>query len=110
MALTDRKIQALKSKAKPYKVSDFGGLYINVTPKGSKLWRQKYRFQGKEGVLSHGAYPHVSLKEARDLRDEAKANLAKGLNPSLLKREATCLLYTSPSPRDATLSRMPSSA
>ena len=88
MALTDRKIKALKGKAKSYKVSDFGGLYIAVTPNGSKLWRQKYRFQGKEGVLSHGPYPYVSLKEARDLRDEAKANLAKGLNPSLLKREA----------------------
>ena len=88
MALTDRKIKALKGKPKSYKVADFGGLYIAVTPNGSKLWRQKYRFQGKEGVLSHGPYPYVSLKEARDLRDEAKANLAKGLNPSLLKREA----------------------
>jgi len=88
LALTDAKIRALKPKEKAYKVSDFGGLYINVTAKGSKLWRLKYRFNGKEGVLSHGPYPYVSLKEARDLRDEAKANLAKGLNPSVAKRQA----------------------
>ena len=88
MALTDAKIRALKPKAKAYKVSDFGGLYINVTSKGSKLWRLKYRFNGKEGKLSFGPYPDVSLKDARDLREEARAQLAKGLNPALAKREA----------------------
>jgi len=88
LALTDAKIRALKPKAKAYKVSDFGGLYINVTSKGSKLWRLKYRFNGKEGKLSFGPYPDVYLKDARDLRQEARAQLAKGLDPSLAKREA----------------------
>ena len=86
MALTDAKIRALKPKSKAYKVSDFGGLYINVTGKGSKLWRLKYRHNGKEGKLSFGPYPDVSLKEARDLRGEAKAQLAKGINPSMQKQ------------------------
>ena len=88
MALTDAKIRALKPRDKTYKISDFGGLYLSVTSKGSKLWRQKYRFNGKEGTLSFGPYPEVSLKEARDQRDEAKANLKKGFNPSDLKRKA----------------------
>ncbi len=87
MALTDAKIRALKPRDKAYKASDFGGLYIYVTPKGSKLWRLKYRNNGKEGKLSFGPYPDVSLKDARQLRDEAKANLKKGQNPAEIKRE-----------------------
>jgi len=82
LALTDAKIRALKPKEKAYKVSDFGGLYINVTAKGSKLWRLKYRFNGKEGKLSFGAYPDISLK------DKARSQLANGLNPSVVKRQA----------------------
>ena len=85
--LTDAKIRALKPKDKAYKVSDFGGLYINVTAKGSKLWRLKYRFNGKEGKLSFGPYPDISLKEARSLKDQARSQLANGLNPSLVKRK-----------------------
>jgi len=88
LALTDAKIRALKPKEKAYKVSDFGGLYINVTAKGSKLWRLKYRFNGKEGKLSFGAYPDISLKEARALKDEARSQLASGFNPSVMKRQA----------------------
>lgn len=88
MALTDAKIRALKPQAKAYKVSDFGGLYLNVTSKGSKLWRLKYRFNGKEGKLSFGPYPDVSLKEARAMKDQARAQLTKGVNPALAKRTA----------------------
>lgn len=69
-------------------MSDFGGLYLSVTVKGSKLWRLKYRFNGKEGTLSFGPYPEVSLKDARDQRDNAKASLKKGFNPADLKRKA----------------------
>jgi integrase len=87
MALSDAKIRAIKPKAKTFKVSDFGGLYLSITPKGSKLWRQKYRFNGKEGTLSHGPYPEISLKDARDLRDEAKALLKKGQNPAQIKQK-----------------------
>ena len=86
--LTDTKIRALKPKGKAYKVSDFGGLYINVTAKGSKLWRLKYRFNGKEGKLSFGPYPDVSLKDARSMKEAARTQLAKGINPSLAKQEA----------------------
>ncbi len=86
MALTDAKIRALKPQAKAYKVSDFSGLYINVTTKGSKLWRLKYRFHGKEGKLSFGPYPDVSLKEARTLKEQARAQLAKGINPATAKQ------------------------
>jgi len=88
LALTDAKIRALKPKDKAYKVSDFGGLYINVTAKGSKLWRLKYRFNGKEGKLSFGPYPDVSLKDARSMKEAARAQLAKGINPSLAKQAA----------------------
>ena len=87
LALTDAKIRALKPKEKAYKTSDFGGLYLYVTAKGSRLWRLKYRYNGKEGKLSFGSYPDISLKEARDLRDEARGQLANGINPSALKRE-----------------------
>ena len=87
MALTDAKIRALKPKGKAYKQADFDGLYLYMTPKGSKLWRFKYRHNGKEGLLSFGPYPDISLKDARKLRDEARSQVAKGLNPAALKRE-----------------------
>ena len=87
MALTDAKIRALKPKEKAYKVSDFEGLYIQVTSKGTKLWKLKYRFQGKEGKLSLGRYPEISLKEARARKIEARTQLANGLNPATVKRE-----------------------
>ena len=87
MALTDAKIRALKSKEKTYKVSDFEGLYIQVTTKGTKLWKLKYRFQGKEGKLSLGRYPEISLKEARARKIEARTQLANVLNPATVKRE-----------------------
>jgi integrase len=86
MALTDAKIRTLQPKDKAYKVSDFGGLYLNVTPKGSKLWKLKYRFDGKEGKLSFGPYPDVSLKEARVLKDTARSHLANGVNPARAKQ------------------------
>ena len=56
MPLTDAKIQSLKSKDRSYKISDFGGLYVEVRPTGSKLWRLKYRIAGREKRLSFGAY------------------------------------------------------
>ncbi|WP_416877061.1 tyrosine-type recombinase/integrase [Litorimonas sp.] len=85
--MTDRKIKALKPKDKPYKVSDFDGLYVNVTLGGSRLWRFKFRYEGKEGLLSFGRYPAISLQDARKMRDEARSLLAKGVNPSTKKAE-----------------------
>lgn len=85
LPLTDSKIRTLKPKNKPFKVADFDGLHIYVTPKGSRLWRFKYRFNGKEGLLSFGKYPDVSLSDARDRRDEARAVVASGRNPAVVK-------------------------
>ncbi|MFZ7093711.1 Arm DNA-binding domain-containing protein [Primorskyibacter sp. 2E233] len=65
MPLSDAQIRGLKSKEKPYKVSDFEGLYLDIRPSGSKLWRLKYRFGGKEKLLALGAYPAVGLADAR---------------------------------------------
>ncbi|MEM9669650.1 MAG: integrase arm-type DNA-binding domain-containing protein [Pseudomonadota bacterium] len=81
MPLTNTKVRQLKPKDKPYKVADGGGLYIYVTPKGSKLWRCRYRFHGSEKLLSFGAYPEVSIARAREKRHEAKIFLADGSDP-----------------------------
>ena len=64
--------EAKKAKAgeKPYKMFDGGGLYLHVMPTGSKLWKQKYRFNKKEKVLSFGKYPTVGISQARKLRDD----------------------------------------
>jgi len=84
--LTDTKIKALKPKDKPYKIGDSNGLFIYVTPTGSKRWRQKYRINGREKLLTHGEYPFVTLQEARGLRDDARALIAKGKDPSTEKK------------------------
>lgn len=81
MSLTDVKLRNLKPRDKPYKVADGGGLYIQVTPNGSKLWRCRYRFGGVEKLLSFGAYPVVSLERAREKRFEAKKLLVEGIDP-----------------------------
>ena len=65
MPLSDVQIRNLKPKEKPYKVSDFEGLFVLVKPNGSKLWHFKYRIYGKEKLLLIGAYPEVSLSQAR---------------------------------------------
>ncbi len=87
MPLSDAKIRNLKSKSKPYKVSDFDGLFVLVKVSGSKSWRFKYRIDGKEKLIVFGDYPAVSLSKARELRDAARTNLANGLDPSELKQE-----------------------
>ena len=86
MALTDTAARSAKPQAKPYKLSDSGGMYLEVAPSGGKWWRLKYRIDGKEKRISLGVYPEVSLKEARDRRDEARKLLAKGIDPSAHKQ------------------------
>ncbi len=72
MALTDIAIRTKhKPKDKPFKVADDRGLFLLVVPSGGKLWRMKYRFAGKEKLLSFGSYPDVPLVRAREKRDEA---------------------------------------
>jgi integrase len=87
MALTDSALKALKPREKAYKVTDEKGLYVLVTPAGGKLWKLKFRNKlGAEKKLSLGAYPEISLKEARDLRDAARSKLAKGADPAEQKQ------------------------
>lgn len=88
MPLTDAKVRNLSSRLKPYKISDFGGLYVLVKPTGAKSWRFKYRIDGKERLLVVGDYPAVSLAMARAARDQAKADLEAGVDPSEAKQEA----------------------
>jgi len=88
MALSDTAIRALKPRARPFKLSDDGGLFLAVTPTGGKLWRLKYRHAGKEKLLAIGRYPDVSLKEARAKRDAARKLLAAGQDPSVEKKKA----------------------
>ena len=102
MPLTELKCRSAKTESKIKKLSDEKGLYLELRPSGSKYWRMKYRFGGKEKRLAIGVYPELSLKEARTKRDEAKKQLADGIDPSQAKQEAkqmqilkSCLLYTS---------------
>ena len=86
MALTDIQVKNAKSKGKAYKLSDAGGLFLFVTPTGGKLWRLAYRFDGKQKTLSFGAYPTITLLEARSKRDQAKKLLANDQDPSELSK------------------------
>ncbi|MCI1002921.1 integrase arm-type DNA-binding domain-containing protein [Ochrobactrum sp. C6C9] len=82
MPLTDTAIRNIKSTPSPKKYSDAGGLHLLVNPSGSKLWRLAYRFEGKQKLLALGAYPAISLADARKRRDSAKELLAQGTDPS----------------------------
>lgn len=82
MSLSDRQIKGLKPSEKIQKVSDGGGLQLHVMPTGSKLFRWAYRFDGKQKLIAFGAYPVISLAEARAKRDAGKALLKAGLDPS----------------------------
>ncbi|EFB2356807.1 DUF4102 domain-containing protein [Escherichia coli] len=82
MTLNDSKIRNLKPSSKPVKLSDSHGLYLLVNPGGSRIWYLKYRFSGKESRVSLGAYPLVSLAEARQQRDDIRKLLAQNINPT----------------------------
>jgi len=90
MPLTDVTVRTAKPRDKPYKLSDSGGLYVEVTPAGGKRWRWKYRIEGREKLLSMGVYPDVPLVLARVRRDDARKLLANGVDPSV-HRQATKL-------------------
>lgn len=81
MALTDVKVRNAKPTGKPRKLYDEGGLYLEVSPSGGKLWRLKYRFHGKEKRIALGKWPEVTLKDARSRRDEARRLLANEIDP-----------------------------
>lgn len=82
MSLNDAKIRSLKPTDKPFKVSDSHGLYLLVKPGGSRLWYLKYRINGKESRIALGAYPAVSLSDARQQREGIRKMLALNINPA----------------------------
>jgi len=82
MPLTDTRVRNSGPKEKPYKLTDGGGLYLEVKPTGSKLWRLRYRLVGKENLFAIGPYPEVGLAEARAERDRAKKLIKDGVHPS----------------------------
>jgi hypothetical protein len=86
MPLTDTAIRAAKPAAKTVRLYDSLGLYLEVAPSGSKWWRFKYKFKGKEKRLSLGVYPKVALKEARSKRAAAQLMLQNGVDPSVERR------------------------
>lgn len=86
MKLNDMKCRTAKGKEKSYKLFDGGGLYLEVMPNGNKLWRLKYYYLGKEKRFSLGAYPLISLQDARTGRDTAKRQIIQNIDPSSAKR------------------------
>jgi integrase len=82
MSLSDAAVRATKPRQKPFKRADDRGLYLLVQPNGSKLWRTNYTFAGRQRTMAFGAYPDVSLSEAREARDAAKKKLRAGIDPS----------------------------
>jgi integrase len=87
MRLTAKAIENAKADSKPYKLADGGGLCLLISPTGAKLWRWRYRFDGKEKMMAFGEYPFVTLKEARERHFEARQRLADGIDP-MVERKA----------------------
>jgi integrase len=88
MPLSEYQIRAAKPREKPYKLTDGQGLVLLVSPTGARLWRLRYTFAGREGMISVGSYPATSLKEARERRDAARKQVEAGLNPSSIRADA----------------------
>lgn len=86
MPLSDAAIRKAPPRDKPYRLTDGGGLYLEVSPSGGRYWRLKYRFGGKEKRLAFGVYPDVGLKDARDRRDAARKLLSDGVDPGEAKK------------------------
>lgn len=86
MRLTEKIVIAQGPGKRFKKLFDSGGLYLGIYPSGSKVWRQKYYYGGKEKTLTHGRYPTTSLEQARERCTEARRLLANDLDPSVLKK------------------------
>src|SRR5271167_4302777 len=87
-SLSDAKVRNAKPRTKPYKIADGEGLFLLVTPSGSKYWRLRYFFAGKEKLLALGVYPEINLADARERRAQARRVLAAGNDPGEVKKEA----------------------
>jgi len=92
MKLKDTKLRSLKASSTPYQLADGGGLYIEVLPSGKKVWRMRYRLHGRQERVTLGAYPHYSLRDARDWREEVHKQVAKGVSPARAKQAAKVAL------------------
>ena len=86
MPLTDIAVRNAKARERPYKLSDGGWLHLLVNPNGARLWRISYRWDGRQKTLSLGAYPAISLAEARKRRDTLKEQLARGIDPGQARK------------------------
>jgi integrase len=84
--LTETAVKAVKPEAKARKIYDERGLFLFVPPSGTRLWRMKYKFGGREKLLALGEWPHTSLKRARERREEAHRLLADGIDPAAKKK------------------------
>ena len=99
MPLTDIQVNKTKPKSKQFTLFDGAGLFLLITPSGGKLWRFKYRYEGKEKVIAFGSYPDISLAEARTRRQDARNKVANGVDPAevrkAIKEEETlaCLTF-----------------
>lgn len=89
--LTDVKARQAAPGEKAYKLFDARGLYLFISLEGTKSWRLKYRFEGKEDLIILGRYPEVSISEARSLREEFRRHMAEGRDPKLLKNRRKLL-------------------
>jgi hypothetical protein len=87
MALTDVVARTAKPREKAYKLADAHGLYLLISPGGSKHWYFKYRFDGKESRIAFGDYPLISLAKAREKRDEVRLLIVDGINPAEKREE-----------------------
>lgn len=87
MALSDAQCRSAKPQDKPYKLFDTGGLYLFVTSAGGRLWRLKYRFEGKEKLLSIGSFPEIGISDARKKRNAAREKLDDGVDPAAERKE-----------------------
>ena len=87
MALTDSAVRSAKPRERMYRLADERGLFLQVEPRGGRLWRFRYRFRGREKMLSLGSYPDVSLKRAREKRDEARMSLTDGVDPAVDRKQ-----------------------
>ena len=103
-SLTDTKVRSLTASQKRERHFDGGGLYLEVSPKGGKWWRFKYRMAGKEKRFSLGIYPDTPLKAAREKANQARKLLAANVDPGA-ERKAVAACQTAPNPARSRLSR-----
>ncbi|MFK5937792.1 MAG: integrase arm-type DNA-binding domain-containing protein [Sulfurimonas sp.] len=101
--LTATQIKQAKAKTKNSKLFDGGGLYLLVTKSGGKHWKLKYKYDGKEKLLSLGAYPDITLSKARELREQYKSDIANGINPNEVKKAKKEALKQEESKQENTL-------